>query len=114
MDFSQEQKFVARWRPILIPWWAKTEAEAVRGMHASCIGVLIAVVVFVASNEFDSAWKVGAAVFAVIIGVIAAWLALRLRVIARIFDLAGPQSFSELPDAILEQHRSLIRSHDRA
>lgn len=55
MDFSRERLFVARWRRILIPWRANTEAEAVRDMEHSCIATLLCVFLFVGFSEFDSA-----------------------------------------------------------
>jgi hypothetical protein len=39
MTNTQAHQFVARWRRILIPWFAKTEAEALRDIERSCIGM---------------------------------------------------------------------------
>lgn len=51
MTNTQAHQFVARWRRILIPWFAKTETEALRDMERSCIGMLGgAVLVFVMAS----------------------------------------------------------------
>ncbi len=39
MTNTQAHQFVARWRRILVPWFAKTEAEVLRDMERSCIGM---------------------------------------------------------------------------
>ena len=94
---TQAQEFVTRWRRILIPWRAHTDAQAVRDMERSCIGVIggMALVIGCAAT-LPSAWKVCVSVFALIVMSVAFWLTLRLRAVARLFDSAGPQSFSDL------------------
>ena len=79
----EAQEFVARWRRILIPWRAHTDAEAVRDMERSCIGVIggMALVIGCATT-LPSSWKIGVAAFAFIIAAIAFWLSLRLRAVA--------------------------------
>ena len=79
-------------------------------MEGACIGMVMIVLLFVGSNEFDSPWKVGTFMFAIMVGAVAGWLGLRLRVIARLFSLAGPQSFDDLQEKLLDQHRQAIRS----
>lgn len=48
------------------------------------------------ATTLPSAWKVGVAAFAFIVMIVAFWLNLRLRAVARLFDSDGPQSFWEL------------------
>jgi hypothetical protein len=81
----------------LVPWRAHTDAEAVRDMERCCIGVIggMALVIGCATT-LPSTWKVGVALAAFIVAGIAFWLSLRLRVVRRLFDSAGPQSFSDL------------------
>lgn len=112
MDFSREQIFVARWRRILIPWGAKTEAEAVRDMERSCMAVILGMFLFLGFNEGESAWSFGLDVLVVAAGLTAMWAGLRLRGIARLFDLAGPQSFPDLQQQLLQQHRNAIRTRE--
>ena len=81
----------------MIPWRAHTDAQAVRDMERSCIGVISGMALVIGcATTLPSAWKVGVAVFAFIIMSVAFWLSLRLRAVARLFDSAGPQSFSDL------------------
>ena len=97
MTIAQAQEFVARWRRILIPWRAHTDAEAVRDMEHSCIGVIGGMVLVIGGvTTLSFPWKLGVAVLACVVAAIAAWLSLRLRVVRRLFDSAGPQSFSDL------------------
>ncbi|MBP9902833.1 MAG: hypothetical protein V9H26_21615 [Verrucomicrobiota bacterium] len=97
MTTTQAQEFVARWRRILIPCRGHTDAQAVRDMERSCLGVIGGMTLTVAcATTIPSAWKVCVAGFALIVMAIAFWLSLRLRAVARLFDSAGPQSFSEL------------------
>lgn len=97
MTITQAQEFVARWRRILIPWRAHTDAKAVRDMERSCIGVIGGMALIVGcATTLPSAWKIGVEAFAFVVGMVAFWLSLRLRAVARLFDKAGPQSFSDL------------------
>ena len=98
MTIAQAQKFVARWRRILVPWRAHTDAEAVRDMERSCIGVIggMALVIGCAATLSSPWWKLGVAVLAFVVAAIAFWLSVRLRAVRRLFDSAGPQSFSDL------------------
>jgi hypothetical protein len=97
MTITQAEEFVTRWRRILIPWRAHTDAEAVRDMERSCIGVIggMALVIGCATT-LSSPWKLGVAALALAVAVVATWLSLRLRAVRRLFDSAGPQSFSDL------------------
>ena len=97
MTIPQAQEFVARWRRILIPWRAHTDAEAVRDMEHSCIGVIGGMALVIGgATTLSSPWKLGVAVLAFVVAAIAAWLSVRLRAVRRLFDSAGPQSFSDL------------------
>lgn len=97
MTTTQAQEFVARWRRILIPWRAVTDAQAVRDMERSCVGIIGGMVLVVAcSTTLPVTWKLPVAVTAFVIAALAFWLSLRLRAVRRLFDAAGPQSFSDL------------------
>ncbi|MEI6784486.1 MAG: hypothetical protein WCQ21_26630 [Verrucomicrobiota bacterium] len=97
MTIAQAQEFVARWRRILIPWRAHTDAEAVRDMERSCIGVMGGMTLVIGgATTLSSPWKLGVAVLAFAVAAIAVWLSVRLRAVRRLFDSAGPQSFSDL------------------
>jgi hypothetical protein len=97
MTIPEAQQFVARWRRILIPRHACTDAKRARDAERSCIGVIGGMALVIGcSTTLSSSWKIGVAVFAFIIAAIAFWLSLRLRAVCRLFDSAGPQSFSDL------------------
>jgi len=66
-------------------------------MERSCYGVLggMALVIGITSHS-PSAWGSAVAMLAFIIFAVAFWLSLRLRAARRLFDSAGPQSFSDL------------------
>ena len=96
MTISEAQQFVGRWRRILIPWRAHTDAEAVRDMERSCIGMtggmaLVIICAFSLPSDLE-----GLAALAVVVMGFAFWLSRRLRQIRRLFDAAGAQSFTEL------------------
>ncbi len=40
MNEAEAHKFVARWQRILKPWFARTEAEALRRMYRSLLGTM--------------------------------------------------------------------------
>jgi hypothetical protein len=97
MTTKEAQQFVTRWRRILMPWCARTDAEAVRDMERSCLGVFAGMALVVGCNKtFSSSWEIVVAVSAFVVAMIAFWLSLRLRTIRRLFDSAGPQAFSDL------------------
>jgi hypothetical protein len=97
MTIPEAQNFVARWRRILISWHACTDAKWVRDMERSCMGVMGGMALVIGcSPSHPSSWTLGVALVAFVILVIAFWLSLRLRAVRRLFDSAGPQSFSEL------------------
>ena len=81
----------------MIPWRAHTDAEAVRDMERSCIGVIGGMALVIGgAMTLSIPWKLGVAVLAFVVAAFAAWLSLRLRAVRRLFDSAGPQSFSDL------------------
>lgn len=41
MTQAQAHQFVSKWKRIMIPWFARTEAEALRDMERSCTGMLM-------------------------------------------------------------------------
>ncbi len=41
MTKIEAHKFIAHWRRILIPWTARTEAQALKNMKLSCAGMLV-------------------------------------------------------------------------
>jgi hypothetical protein len=97
MKIAQAQEFVARWRRILIPWRAHTDAEAVRDRGRSCIGVIGGMALVIGgAKTLSFPWKLGVVVLAFVVAAIAACLSLRLRAVRRLFDSTGPQSFTDL------------------
>jgi hypothetical protein len=97
MTTKEAQRFATRCRRILVPWFARTDAEAVRDMERSCYGVIIGMEVIIGcNNKLSSSWEIVVAVSAFVVLIIAFWLSLRLRAIRRMFDSAGPQAFSDL------------------
>lgn len=97
MTIKEAQQFATRCRRILSPWFARTDAEAVRDMERSCYGVIAGMgLIFGCIPRLPSSWEIGVEASAFVVLVIAFWLSLRLRAIRRLFDAAGPQSFSDL------------------
>jgi hypothetical protein len=41
MTQAQAHQFVSKWKRIMIPWFARTETEALRDMERSCTGMLM-------------------------------------------------------------------------
>jgi len=94
---EEVQRFITRWRRILNPWFARTDAEAVRDMERSCYGVIGGMgLIFGCTPRLPSSWETVVEVSAFVVGSVAFWLSLRLRSIRRLFDSAGPQAFSDL------------------
>jgi hypothetical protein len=97
MTTREAQQFVLRWRRILIPWQATTDAEAVRDMERSCLGIMGGMVlIFSCSATVPSSWKAAVMSVAFAIAALAFWLSLRLRVVRRLFEATGSQSFTDL------------------
>ena len=97
MTITQAQKFVDQWKRILMPWHAHTEAEAVRDMERSCLGIVLGILVVVTCvPTLPPLLKGPATILALLVGCMALWLSIRLRRICRLFDAKGPQSFNDL------------------
>ena len=97
MTTTQAQEFVARWRRILIPWRAHTDAEAVRDMERSCAGIAGGLLLTLCMAS-TSSWAARNYIvwFSAVVAVFSLFLSFRLRAIRRLFDEAGVQSFEEL------------------
>ena len=82
MTNTQAHQFVARWRRILIPWFAKTETEALRDMERSCIGMLGgAVLIFVMTSTRikESSFHLAIAILAGVLFLFSFAMVLRCR-----------------------------------
>jgi hypothetical protein len=97
MTTTQAQEFVARWRRILIPWRAHTDAEAVRDMERSCTGIAAGLLLTLCMAS-TSSWAARNYIVwsSAVVAVFSLFLAFRLRAIRRLVDAAGVQSFEEL------------------
>ena len=92
MSIAEAQKFVARWRRILIPWPAYTDLEAVRHMERSCLGISVGLLVCSITLPIWS-WPWAVIVPILVISASAWWLGLRFRAARRLLEAAGVQSF---------------------
>ncbi|NOS71431.1 MAG: hypothetical protein HOP33_16035 [Verrucomicrobia bacterium] len=97
MNITNSQQFVTRCRRILIPWFAHTDAEAVRDMERSCMGIAggMLLTLCVASASSWSA-RLAIVLFSISLAALSLFLTFRLRVIRQLFDNAGVRSFAEL------------------
>lgn len=89
MTKAEAHKFVARWKRILIPWFARTESEALRDMERSCIGMMgggLLIFTFTSTHILDSTFAEVIVVFSVFQWGFSLWLVLKFRAARRAFD----------------------------
>ena len=85
MTIPDAQKFIARWRKILIPRASRTEAEALNAMERSCVGICGGMMLFVLLSVVSSKVPRPVGAVAFIVGLLSLWLVLRFRSIRRLF-----------------------------
>ena len=92
MTIAEAQRFVARWRKILMPVACRTEAEALNAMERSCVGMCMgmALIVFVSLISHLSR---SVAAFACMVGLFSFWLVLQFRAVRRL--LASHEDLSK-------------------
>ncbi len=96
MTILEAERFTARWRRILIPWQARTDAEAVRDMEKSCFGVVLGMGLVALMAVYSDKLPDSIGALALIVSLFAAWLNYQLRAIRRLFDAVDAKSFADL------------------
>ena len=89
MTKPEAHKFIARWRRILLPWFARTEREALRDMERSCVGMTgggVLIFTIAATRMHDSSYWQAMALLGVFQFGVSLSLVLRFRQARRALD----------------------------